>query len=73
MNTENRNSTVYRDIDGRLHVKNISAYWIPDFKLKREIGGTVYSITGSYDGIETLDKTLTRIFARNCEDDNHDK
>ena len=73
MNIKNRNSAVYRDHDGHLRVKNISAYWLPNFKLKREIGGTVYSITGSYDGIETLDKTLTRIFAQNCEDDTHDK
>jgi len=45
-------------------VKNISAFWIPDFKLKKKIGGTVYSVTGSYDGTETLDRKLSRIFSQ---------
>ena len=50
--------------DGHIHVKNSSAFWIPDFKLKKEIGGTVYSVTGSYDGTETIDKKLSRIFSQ---------
>ncbi|MFR1991270.1 MAG: hypothetical protein ACLS3C_14865 [Oscillospiraceae bacterium] len=29
--------------------------------LAKEIGGTVYTVTGSYDGVETLDKKMERI------------
>jgi len=54
--------------DGHIRVKNISAFWIPDFKLKKEIGGTVYSVTGSYDGIETVDKKLSRILVQSAGD-----
>ena len=41
--------------------KNLSAFWLPEFTLQKEIGGTVYTVTGSYDGVETLDKKMERI------------
>lgn len=48
--------------EGRhLCVKNLSAFWLPEFTLQKEIGGTVYTVTGSYDGVETLDKKMERI------------
>ena len=31
-----------------------------------EIGGTEYTVTGSYDGEETLDKKLKRIMEQNA-------
>ena len=62
------NSRCYIGEDGHIHVRNISAYWIPDFKLKREIGGTIYSVSGSYEGVETVDKKLSRILAQNAGD-----
>ena len=34
-----------------------------------EIGGTEYTVTGSYDGEETLDKKLKRIMEQNAADD----
>jgi hypothetical protein len=34
--------------------------------LQREIGGTVYSVTGSYEGTETLDRKLKRIMEQNA-------
>lgn len=43
------------------HVKNLSAYWLPEFTLQRVISGTIYSVSGSYEGTETLDKKLQRI------------
>lgn len=49
------------DEDGRLHVKNTSAWWIPHLSITREIGGTVYSVTGSYDGEEVFLRKLERI------------
>ena len=33
-----------------------------------EIGGTEYTVTGSYDGEETLDKKLKRIMEQNASD-----
>ena len=35
--------------------------WLPEFTLQKEIGGTVYTVTGSYDGVETLDRKMERI------------
>lgn len=49
------------DEDGHICVKNPSAFWLPEFTLQKEIGGTVYTVTGSYDGTETLDKKMERI------------
>lgn len=40
------------DEDGHICVKNPSAFWMPEFTLQKEIGGTIYSVTGSYDGTE---------------------
>lgn len=49
---------VWFDEDGHIRVKNLSAFWLPELTLQKEIGGTVYSVTGSYDGTETLDKKM---------------
>ena len=61
------------DETGHISVKNPSAFWLPEFTLQREIGGTIYTITGSYDGTETLDRKMERIltekFIENTEDD----
>lgn len=58
--------------DGHLCVKNLSAFWLPEFTLQKKIGGTVYAVTGSYDGVETLDRKMERImgekFAEKMED-----
>ena len=54
---------------GHITVKNLSAYWIPEIKVEREIHGTVYTVTGSYEGTELPDRTLTRILLKNVEDD----
>ena len=49
--------------DGHIHVKNLSAFWLPEFTLQKEIGGTVYTVTGSYDGTELLSRKMERIMA----------
>ena len=54
------------DADMALRVKNLSAFWLPELTLQREIGGTVYSVTGSYEGTETLDRKLKRIMEQNA-------
>lgn len=38
----------YFNEGGHLCVKNLSAFWLPEFTLQKEIGGTVYTVTGSY-------------------------
>ena len=65
---ERRNHNFWFGEDGHIHVKNLSAYWIPELTVTEEIAGTVYTVTGSYEGTETLDRKLRRIMARNMED-----
>lgn len=61
-NTENHNNTkLHKGKDGHLHVKNLLGYWLPDVRLQRKIGGTVYTVSGSYEGTATLDRKLRRI------------
>ena len=56
------------DEQGRIVVRNPSAWWIPEMKIMEEIDGTVYTVTGSYDGTEMLDQKLSRIMLHNLED-----
>ena len=53
---------------GHITVRNLSAYWIPEIKVEREIHGTTYTVTGSFEGNELLEKKLTRILLKNVED-----
>ena len=57
------------DENGNIVVKNPSAFWLPDVKIVDEIGGTEYTVTGNYEGTETLDKKLHRIMEQNAADD----
>lgn len=57
----------YFNEDGHLCVKNLSAFWLPEFTLQKEIGGTVYTVTGSYDGVETLDKRWNASWAKSLQ------
>ena len=54
------------DEKGNIVVKNPSAYWLPEIKIVDEVGGTEYTVTGSYEGTETLDKKLKRIMENNA-------
>lgn len=56
------------DEEGRIVVRNLSAWWIPEMKLMEEIDGTIYTVTGSYEGTEMLDKKMMRIMLHNLED-----
>ena len=42
------------DENGNIVVKNISAYWIPELTVTEEISGTVYTVTGSYEGEDSF-------------------
>ena len=56
------------DEKGNIVVKNPSAFWLPQVTIVDEVGGTVYTVTGSYDGTESLDKKLKRIMEQNAAD-----
>ena len=61
-------ATEYRfrfDEAGRIHVRNLSAYWIPELSVTEEIGSTVYTVTGSYEGTENFVRRLERIAVQN--------
>jgi hypothetical protein len=64
---EQRRHEFHFDTDGHIRVKNPSAFWLPELTLQKEINGTIYTVTGSYVGTETLDRRLTRIFENNLE------
>ena len=59
---------VVRDIsfddDGNIRVKNTSAYWIPELTVTEEISGTIYSVTGNYEGEDSFIRKLERIASR---------
>lgn len=53
--------------NGSIRARNLSAYWLPQITLKREIGGTVYRVSGSYEGEGLLDRRTRRILAQQME------
>ena len=52
------------DENGCIVVKIISAYWIPELTVTEEISGTIYTITGSYEGEDSFIRKLERIASR---------
>ena len=60
------------DDKGNIVVKNPSAFWLPKITITEEIGGTEFTITGSYEGTETLDKKLKRIMQHQAANDESD-
>ena len=56
------------DEQGRIVVRNLSAWWIPGMRIMEEIDGTMYTVTGSYEGTEMLDQKLSRIMLHNLEE-----
>lgn len=57
----------YIDESGNLHVKNLSAFWIPELTTVEKAGHTTYTVTGSYEGKESFLKKLERIVAQNAQ------
>lgn len=60
------------DENGNIVVRNPSAYWLPEIKIVDVVGGTEYTVTGSYEGTETLDKKLKRIMEHNAANEDSD-
>ena len=52
------------DRNGTVHVKNESAYWIPEMTVMEVIHGTTYIVNGSYEGTESIYRNLERIMER---------
>ena len=57
------------DEKGNIVVKNPSAFWLPEITITEEIGGTEFTITGSYTGTEPLHKKLNRIMRHQAAND----
>ena len=53
---------------GTISVSNPSAWFIPEFTLSQKIGGTVYRVSGTYEGTELLSGKMKRILTREMED-----
>lgn len=58
---------IHFDDLGRICVRNTSACWLPELTIQREIGGTIYSVSGSYAGTGALDEKVLRILSHNLE------
>lgn len=56
------------DEEGHIIVRNPSAYWLPEIKIEEEIDGSVYTVNGSYEGSDSLDRKFARIMLHNLED-----
>ena len=74
LSDEQRQSAVVIDESGVRHVKNESAYWIPEITISEKIGNTIYTVTGTYEGetsfVRKLERIMARKFAREMEDGN---
>jgi len=53
--------TFWFGANGNIRVRNRSAYWIPEFSLTKQIGGTIYTVSGSYEGSRTFVRRLERL------------
>ncbi len=61
---EQRRHNFWFGEDGHIRVKNYSAYWIPELTVTEVISGTIYTVTGSYEGTESFVRKLERITAK---------
>ena len=55
---------IFVGADGHMTAHNISAYWLPEIPIQEVIHGTIYTVTGSYEGNQPFIKKLERIMAR---------
>jgi len=59
----------YKIINGNIVVKTPLMWELPTVTLRKEISGTEYSISGSYDGSNTLPAKLLKIIMREEQKD----
>ncbi len=55
---------IHFDKNGNICVKNLSAWWIPKLTVAEEISGTLYTVTGSYEGEDSFLRKLERITSK---------
>ena len=55
---------IFVGTDGHMTAHNISAFWLPEIPIQEVIHGTIYTVTGSYEGNQPFIKQLERIMAR---------
>lgn len=55
--------------DRHIHIKNLSAFWIPELAIKEELARTIYTVTGSYEGTESFLHTLEHVAAKNFSEE----
>ena len=65
---ENRTGRIHFDADGILHVQNSTLNWIPEIAFEEEVRGTIYTVTGCYEGNEMLDAKVERLLAKGLQD-----
>ena len=74
-NKQRRN--IFLGADGHMTAHNISAYWLPEIPIQEVIHGTIYTVTGSYEGnqpfIKKLERIMTRQFAEEIAVENEDQ
>ena len=58
---------IHFDSEGRICVRNVASCCLPELTLQRKIGVTIYSVSGTYEGMESLDKKLLRIMIQNAK------
>lgn len=63
-----KNENVFVNDNGDLTIKNISAYWIPELTIHKKIGGTHYTVFGTYEGDEPIVGKLERIMSKNISE-----
>lgn len=72
MDTPTQRSNRQIDERGRVQVKNISAYWIPKLTITEVVAGTIYTVTGSYEGtgsfLQKLERITAKTFSQKLED-----
>ena len=60
------------DDQGRLVVRNLSAFWLPELTVRDVIHGTAYVVTGSYEGGEPITRKLERLLLEIVPDESAD-
>ena len=63
-----KSQNVFFDADGRLCVKAIAAFWLPQFEIEETVKSTTYIVDGSYDGETFLHDKIKRLIDHDFND-----
>ena len=77
MAEKQQRQNIFLGADGHMTAHNISAYWLPEIPIQEVIHGTIYTVTGSYEGnqpfIKKLERIMARQFAEEIAEENEDQ